>query len=27
MITELGMPDNNPSAFDDVSIIVADIIR
>jgi len=27
MISELGLPDNNPSTFDDVSIIVADIIR
>ena len=25
MITELGLPDNNPSTFDDVSIIVADL--
>jgi sigma-B regulation protein RsbU (phosphoserine phosphatase) len=27
MIRELGIPDNNPSAFDDVSIIVADFIK
>jgi phosphoserine phosphatase RsbU/P len=27
MISELGLPDNNPSTFDDVSIIVADLIR
>jgi phosphoserine phosphatase RsbU/P len=27
MIKELGLPDNNPSTFDDVSIIVADIPR
>jgi len=27
MIKELGLPHNNPSTFDDVSIIVADIIR
>ncbi len=27
MIKELGLPDNNPSTFDDVSIIVADLIR
>ena len=27
MIRELGLPDNNPSIFDDVSIIVADLIR
>lgn len=27
MIRELGLPDNNPSTFDDVSIIVADLIR
>ncbi len=27
MINELGLPDNNPSTFDDVSIIVADLIR
>jgi len=27
MIKELGLPDDNPSTFDDVSIIVADIIR
>ena len=27
MIRELGLPDDNPSTFDDVSIIVADIIR
>jgi sigma-B regulation protein RsbU (phosphoserine phosphatase) len=27
MIGELGLPDNNPSTFDDVSIIVADLIR
>ncbi len=27
LIKELGLPDNNPSTFDDVSIIVADIIR
>jgi phosphoserine phosphatase RsbU/P len=27
MIKELGLPNNNPSTFDDVSIIVADFIR
>lgn len=27
MIIELGLPDNNPSTFDDVSIIVADLPR
>ncbi len=27
MIRELGLPDNNPSTFDDVSIIAADLIR
>jgi phosphoserine phosphatase RsbU/P len=27
MISELGLPDNNPSTFDDVSILVADLIR
>jgi phosphoserine phosphatase RsbU/P len=27
MIKELGLPHNNPSTFDDVSILVADIIR
>jgi phosphoserine phosphatase RsbU/P len=27
MIRDLGLPDNNPSTFDDVSIIVADLIR
>jgi len=27
MITELGLPDDNPSTFDDVSIIVADLVR
>jgi phosphoserine phosphatase RsbU/P len=27
LISELGLPDNNPSTFDDVSIIVADLIR
>jgi sigma-B regulation protein RsbU (phosphoserine phosphatase) len=27
MIKELGLPDNNPYTFDDVSIIVADIPR
>jgi phosphoserine phosphatase RsbU/P len=27
MIMELGLPDNNPSTFDDVSIIAADLIR
>jgi len=27
MIRELGLPDNNPSTFDDVSIIVADLIK
>ena len=27
MIKELGLPDNNPSTFDDVSIIVADFIK
>jgi sigma-B regulation protein RsbU (phosphoserine phosphatase) len=27
MITELGLPHDNPSTFDDVSIIVADLIR
>ena len=27
MITELGLPHDNPSTFDDVSIIVADMIR
>jgi sigma-B regulation protein RsbU (phosphoserine phosphatase) len=27
MIKELGLPHNNPSTFDDVSIIVADMIR
>ena len=27
LIAELGLPDDNPSTFDDVSIIVADLIR
>jgi sigma-B regulation protein RsbU (phosphoserine phosphatase) len=27
MIKELGLPDNNPSTFDDVSIIVADLTK
>jgi sigma-B regulation protein RsbU (phosphoserine phosphatase) len=27
MIKELGLPDNNPTTFDDVSIIVADFIK
>ena len=27
MIKELGLPDNNPSTFDDVSIIVADLLK
>ncbi|HUX57527.1 MAG TPA: SpoIIE family protein phosphatase [Bacteroidales bacterium] len=27
MIRELGLPDDNPSTFDDVSIIVADLLR
>ncbi len=27
MIKELGLPDDNPSTFDDVSIIVADLVR
>ena len=27
MIRELGLPDNNPSTFDDVSVIAADLIR
>jgi sigma-B regulation protein RsbU (phosphoserine phosphatase) len=27
LISELGLPDNNPFTFDDVSIIVADLIR
>jgi phosphoserine phosphatase RsbU/P len=27
MIKELGLPDNNPSTFDDVSILVADFIK
>lgn len=27
MIKELGLPHNNPSTFDDVSIIVADLVR
>jgi hypothetical protein len=27
LISELGLPYNNPSTFDDVSIIVADLIR
>jgi sigma-B regulation protein RsbU (phosphoserine phosphatase) len=27
MIKELGLPHKNPSTFDDVSILVADIIR
>jgi hypothetical protein len=27
LISELGLPNNNPSTFDDVSIIVADLIR
>lgn len=27
MINKLGLPDNNPSTFDDVSIIVADLYR
>ena len=27
MIRELGLPDNNPFTFDDVSIIVADLLR
>jgi sigma-B regulation protein RsbU (phosphoserine phosphatase) len=26
MIKELGLPDNNPSTFDDVSIIAADLV-
>jgi phosphoserine phosphatase RsbU/P len=27
MISELGLPDDNPSTFDDVSIIVADLLK
>jgi sigma-B regulation protein RsbU (phosphoserine phosphatase) len=27
MILELGLPNNNPSTFDDVSILAADLIR
>jgi serine phosphatase RsbU (regulator of sigma subunit) len=27
MIKELGLPHNNPTVFDDVSILVADMIR
>ena len=27
MIKELGLPDDNPSTFDDVSIIVADLVK
>jgi hypothetical protein len=27
MIKELGLPDDNPSTFDDVSIIVADFFK
>ena len=27
MIKELGLPDNNPSTFDDVSIIAADLVK
>jgi sigma-B regulation protein RsbU (phosphoserine phosphatase) len=27
MIIELGLPDHNPSVFDDVSVIVADLIK
>jgi sigma-B regulation protein RsbU (phosphoserine phosphatase) len=27
MIRELGLPDDNPSTFDDVSVIVADLIK
>jgi hypothetical protein len=27
MIKELGLPHDNPSTFDDVSIIAADLIR
>jgi hypothetical protein len=27
MITELGLPHNNPTAFDDVSVLAADLIR
>jgi phosphoserine phosphatase RsbU/P len=27
MISDLGLPDNNPSTFDDVSIIAADLIK
>jgi sigma-B regulation protein RsbU (phosphoserine phosphatase) len=27
MISDLGLPDNNPSTFDDVSIIAADLLK
>jgi phosphoserine phosphatase RsbU/P len=27
MISDLGLPNNNPSTFDDVSILVADLVR
>jgi hypothetical protein len=27
MISDLGLPNNNPSTFDDVSIIAADLIK
>jgi hypothetical protein len=27
MLTELGLPHNNPSTFDDVSIIAADLVK
>jgi sigma-B regulation protein RsbU (phosphoserine phosphatase) len=27
MITDLGLPNNNPSTFDDVSIIAADLMK
>jgi sigma-B regulation protein RsbU (phosphoserine phosphatase) len=27
MIRDLGLPDNNPSTFDDVSIIAADLVK
>jgi hypothetical protein len=27
MIKELGLPNNNPDTFDDVSIIAADLLR
>ena len=27
MISDLGLPNNNPSTFDDVSIIAADLVK